>query len=108
MAKVLLKYEFEVESTTGISEAIIRGSNIPEQLNPKRFIIIPEARERFLFRKLQEPILAETIKNTRWNFIRFSDLEKVVKAARKTFDPSRLDAVARMPKGGEKQLFLKL
>ena len=30
-----IKYEFEVESTTGISEAIIRGSNIPEQLQPK-------------------------------------------------------------------------
>ena len=41
------RYEFEVESTTGISEAIIRGSNIPEQLNPKRFIVIPGARERF-------------------------------------------------------------
>ena len=101
-----IKYEFEVESTTGISEAIIRGSNIPEQLNPKRFIIIPEARERFLFRKLQEPILAETIKHTKWNFIRFADLEKVVKAARKTFDPSSLEAVARMPKDREKQLFL--
>lgn len=103
-----IRYEFEVESTTGISEAIIRGSNIPEQLHPKRFIIIPEERERFLFRKLQEPILAETIKNTKWNFIRFADLEKVVKAAKKTFDPSRLEAVAHMPKDREKQLFLGL
>ena len=66
--------------------------------------MIPEERERFLFRKLQEPVLAETIKNTHWNFIRFTDLERVVKAAKKTFDPSRLEAVARMPKDREKQL----
>ncbi|MEW6359132.1 MAG: DNA methyltransferase [Planctomycetota bacterium] len=103
-----IKYEFEVENTTGISEAIIRGSNIPEQLSPKRFIIIPKERERFLFRKLQEPILAETIKKTKWNFIRYPDLEKVATDAGKTFHPSHLEAVARMPKEnpGEKQLSL--
>jgi len=93
-----IKYEFEVENTTGISEAIIRGSNIPTELNPKRFIIIPRARENFLFRKLQEPILAETLKKTKWNFIRYVDLERVAKATKKTFHPSELEAVARMPK----------
>jgi hypothetical protein len=103
-----IRYEFEVENTTGISEAIIRGSNIPEQLNPKRFIIIPKERERFLFRKLQEPILAETIKKAKWDFIRYDDLERVAKGAGKTFQPSDLEAVAKMPKEGhvEKQLFL--
>ena len=100
-----IKYEFEVENTTGISEAIIRGSNIPKELELKRFIIIPKEREKFMFRKLQEPILAETIKKTKWNFIRYADLEKVFKAAKKTFHPRDLEAVAKMPKegGGEKQ-----
>jgi len=98
-----IRYEFEVENTTGISEAIIRGSNIPEEFNPKRFIIIPKERERFLFRKLQEPILAETIKKANWNFIRYADLERVAKAAGKTFDPSDLEAVAKMPKEGDTQ-----
>ena len=93
-----IRYEFEVENTTGVSEAIIRGSNIPEELKPKRFIVIPKERENFLFRKLQEPILAETIKKTRWNFIRYADLEKLVKAAKKTFPASELEAVARMPR----------
>lgn len=103
-----IRYEFEVENTTGISEAIIRGSNIPEHLNPKRFIVIPKQRERFLFRKLQEPILAETIKKAKWNFIRYDDLERVAQAAGKTVQPSELEAVARMPKEGDaqKQLFL--
>jgi len=98
-----IRYEFEVENTTGISEAIIRGSNIPEEFNPKRFIIIPKERETFLFRKLQEPILAETIKKANWNFIRYADLERVTKAAGKTFNPSDLEAVAKMPKEGDTQ-----
>jgi 16S rRNA G966 N2-methylase RsmD len=93
-----IKYEFEVENTTGISEAIIRGSNIPERLNPKRFIVIPKERERFLFRKLQEPILAESIKKVKWSFIRYADLEKVVALAKKTFQPRDLELVAKMPR----------
>ncbi len=103
-----IRYEFEVENTTGISEAFIRGSFIPEELCPKRFIIIPKERERFLFRKLQAPILAETMKKTKWNFIRFDDLERVAKEAGKTFQPDTLEAVAKMPKEGhsQKQLFL--
>jgi DNA modification methylase len=103
-----IRYEFEVENTTGISEAIIRGSNIPEELNPKRFIIIPNERERFLFRKIQEPILAETIKKAKWNFIRYDDLERLAKGAGKVFQPSDLEAVAKMPKEApaQKQLFL--
>jgi hypothetical protein len=103
-----IRFEFEVENTTGISEAIIRGSNIPGELNPKRFIIIPEERERFLFRKIQEPILAETINKAKWNFIRYDDLEKVAKKSGKTFHPGELEAVAKMPKEGQaqKQLFL--
>ncbi len=103
-----IRYEFEVENTTGISEAIIRGSNIPEELNPKRFIIIPNEREKFLFRKIQEPILAETIKKAKWNFIRYDDLDRVAKGAGKTFQLSDLEAVAKMPKEvhAQKQLFL--
>jgi len=102
-----IKYEFEVENTTGISEAVIRGSNIPEEFNPKRFIIIPKERERFLYRKLQEPILAETIKKAKWNFIRYDDLERVAKTSGKTFHPSVLEAVAKMPRevDVQKQLF---
>ena len=39
-------YEFEVENSTGISDAIIRGSNIPST-DVKRFIVIPEERTFF-------------------------------------------------------------
>lgn len=93
-----IKYEFEVENTTGISEAIIRGSNIPSSLEPKRFIVIPEERENFLFRKLQEPILRETINKTKWNFIRYGELETVFNQSKKKFDPVELEKIARLPK----------
>jgi hypothetical protein len=103
-----IRYEFEVENTTGISEAVVRGSNIPDQLSPKRYIVIPMERERFLCRKLKEPILAEAIRKARWNFIRYPDLEKLAEAAGAAFQPSELEAVARMPKEGcgPKQLLL--
>ncbi|MFH1774859.1 MAG: DNA methyltransferase [Methanobacteriota archaeon] len=91
-------YEFEVENTTGISDAIIRGSNIPESPHLKRFIIIPEERENFLFKKLQEPILQETIKKVKWNFIRYRDLEKLFAESKKIFNPANLDKIARMPR----------
>ncbi len=93
-----IMYEFEVENTTGISDAIIRGSNIPESSHLKRFIIIPEERENFLFKKLQEPILQETIKKVKWNFIRYRDLEKLFAESKKIFNPADLDKIARMPR----------
>ena len=70
--------------------------------------MIPRERERFLFRKLQEPILAETIKKTKWNFIRYDDLERVAKTVRKTFQASDLEAVAKMPResAGQNQMSL--
>lgn len=92
-----IKYEFEVENTTGISEAIIRGSNIPSSLNPKRYIVIPKERESFLFRKLQEPILKETIKKVKWNFIIYDDLERLFNEKKKQFTVVKLEQLAKMP-----------
>ena len=91
-------YEFEVENTTGISEAIIRGSNISEDSGVKRFIIIPDDRENFLYKKLQEPILKETIRKIKWKFIRYSDLERFYKESKKAVDLIRFDNLAIVPK----------
>ena len=91
-------YEFEVENTTGISEAIIRGSNIPSSLNPKRFIVIPKERENFLFRKLQEPVLQETLKKVSWNFATYDDIESVFDENKRSFDPVKMDKIGRMPR----------
>jgi 16S rRNA G966 N2-methylase RsmD len=61
-------YEFEVENSTGISDAIIRGSNI-QSTDVKRFIVIPEERRNLLLMKVAEPILKENIERYKWNFI---------------------------------------
>jgi 16S rRNA G966 N2-methylase RsmD len=66
---------FEVENTTAITEAIVRGSNLPS--GPiKRFIVLPEEREKLLHRKLQEPMLAERMQKECWDFIYYRDLKR--------------------------------
>ena len=92
-----IQYEFEVEYTTGISEAIIRGSNIPDDTIKRRFILVPKERERFLFRKIQEHLLKETLKKTKWDFIRFEDLEEMNNTIKKKFNPNLLDQLSRLP-----------
>ncbi|MCX6685622.1 MAG: hypothetical protein NTV10_03065 [Methanoregula sp.] len=69
------KYEFEVENTTGISEAIDRGSNLNvDGLN--RIIIIPEERKPLLNRKLRERKFSDEIHQYGWKFIYYKDLDK--------------------------------
>jgi len=69
-----IKYEFEVENTTGITEAIVRGSNILTE-RTKKFIVIPKERQSFLYRKLQEPLFVQIDKIAKWNFIFYDDVE---------------------------------
>ncbi|MGD0494897.1 MAG: DNA methyltransferase [Candidatus Bathyarchaeia archaeon] len=64
---------FEVENTTGISEAIIRGSNILSQ-NLLRVIVIPDERKRFLRARIHEPILKEEIEKYNWYMITYDEL----------------------------------
>lgn len=70
-----IKYEFEVENSTAITEAIVRGSNIPHD-DIKRLIVIPKEREKLLYRKLSEPIFKERLEEYKWQFIFYSNLEK--------------------------------
>jgi 16S rRNA G966 N2-methylase RsmD/ribosomal protein S10 len=74
---------FEVENTTAITDAIVRGSNLPA--TPiKRFMVLPEERERLLIRKLQEPMLAERMKSEKWEFIYYKDLTNFYEKHKKT------------------------
>lgn len=61
-------YEFEVENSTGISDAIIRGSHIPSE-KVKRIILIPEERKNSLTMKLAEPIVKDSVEKYKWQFI---------------------------------------
>jgi 16S rRNA G966 N2-methylase RsmD len=73
---------FEVENTTAITEAIVRGSNLPPG-SIKRFIVLPEEREKLLHRKLQEPMLAERMRRDAWAFIYYRDLVDFFEKSRK-------------------------
>ena len=92
-------WEFEVEHTTGITEAIIRGSNIEEE-KVKRVIVIPNEREGLLHRRLQEPILKENIEKGDWKFIFYSFLEDFYEQHKKmaTFTEKSFEALYRKPK----------
>ncbi len=94
-----IKYEFEVENTTAITEAIVRGSNIPHD-SIKRLIIIPKEREKLLYRKLEEPILKASLIKDHWQFVFYNDLEKFYNNnnRKKEISTDSFDKIFRMPK----------
>ena len=92
-----ITYEFEIENTTSITEAITRGSYIPYET--KRFIVIPQERESLLHKKLEQPLLRESVEKHKWNFIRYNDLEELYNAKRKKkINRKDIEEIARMPK----------
>jgi len=90
-------YEFEVENSTGISDAIIRGSNMPST-SIKRYIVIPEERKNLLMMKIAEPILRENIEHFNWNFIFYDAFLSFYgkNSHRKTIDASEIDKLANL------------
>lgn len=71
-------YEFEIENTTGITEAIRRGANIPYKVN--RVIVIPEERTELLRKRAEEPFIKEGIDKYDWKFLYYDNLEKFYNA----------------------------
>lgn len=93
--------EFEVEHTTAITEAIVRGSNITDE-KVKRFIIIPIEREDFLYRKIEEPILKMHFEKSNWKFIFYDELDKFfIYHKKKKVSLHNLEKLAKMPKKKE-------
>jgi len=69
-----IAYEFEVENTTAITEAIVRGANIPTEAT-RRVLVIPREREKLLHRRVSEPALRERVASDKWRFMFYSDIE---------------------------------
>jgi hypothetical protein len=69
-----ITHEFEVENTTGIWSAIIRGSNIPDG-KVERFIVIPEERQGTFNNKISVPALRERVQRENWKFILYDNLK---------------------------------
>ena len=63
---------FEVENTTGITEALIRGSNVPYPCS--KFIVLPAERETLMKRKLREPAFRDRFDVDQWNTIYYTRL----------------------------------
>jgi hypothetical protein len=92
----IIHFEFEVENTTAITEAVVRGSNIPYS-SVKRFFLIPEERERMLFRKIQEPMLKDSIEKNNWKFIFYKDVESLYDESKKkkVIDVTYIEEISR-------------
>jgi len=70
-----IKYVFEVENSTSITSAIERASHIPEEYEVKRFIVIPEERQKMLERKMGEPMFQEGYNKYKWQTIHYDALK---------------------------------
>jgi DNA modification methylase len=94
-----IAYGFEVENTTGITEAIVRGSNIPTA-KTKRFIVIPEERQSKFHKKISEPMLREKIEQYNWGFIFYDRLITFYEQnkKKKTIDVEEFNTMCNVPK----------
>jgi len=98
-----------VADTTRISDAIIRGSNLPSA-TIKRFIIIPEERRNLLLMKIAEPVLKESIEKFGWNFVFFDTIIRFYNEnkQKKTIEPTQIDRLSNIStKTREEQQSLK-
>ncbi len=71
----LIKYVFEIENSTSITSAIERASHIPEEYVVKRFIVIPEERQKMLERKMNEPMFQEGYIKYKWQTTHYDALK---------------------------------
>lgn len=103
-----VKAIFEVENTTGITEAIVRGAHIPYSV--ERFIVLPEEREGLFDRKAREPALKQRMSENGWRKLFYSKLEEFYEAnkrrkriARREFD-SIVGKKAHVDESGQRYL----
>jgi len=103
--KTQITHEFEVENTTGIWSAIIRGSNIPDD-QVKRFIVIPEERQETFYNKISVPALEERVQKENWRFILYDDLKLFFHKIRRKrkIDAEEFEDIAQKLKMPKKKL----
>lgn len=67
-----VKAIFEVESTTSMTSALMRGSNIDREVD--KFMVLPEEREDQFKKKMTSPLFKEHFENENWRLIYFDTL----------------------------------
>ncbi len=86
---------FEIETTTAMTEALKRGSNI----DPKvlKYMIIPQDREEQLQRKLKSPLFADRFVQDSWKVIYAEKLDSVYAKEKEDVDVEAIQGV-KMPR----------
>jgi len=79
-----IKYSFEIENSTQITEAISRGSNIPYK--NERIILIPDSKEKLLRSKFQNVMLKERVEQDNWRVMPYSKFEDYEKSRNKNLE----------------------
>lgn len=83
---------FEVENTTGITDALVRGGNIPYPV--KRYIVLPEERDALLQSRMREPMLATQFSKGAWQVIYYGRLSEFAdEHRRKRFTMSDFESI---------------
>lgn len=67
-----VKAIFEVESTTSMTSALMRGSNIDREVD--KFMVLPEEREDQFKKKMTSPLFKEHFESENWRLIYFDTL----------------------------------
>lgn len=67
-----IKAVFEVESTTTMTSALMRGSNVDKSVD--KFMILPEEREDQFKNKMTSPLFKEHFENENWRIVFFDAL----------------------------------
>jgi 16S rRNA G966 N2-methylase RsmD/DNA-directed RNA polymerase subunit RPC12/RpoP len=92
-------FAFEVEYSTTINDAVLRGSNLPWK-ETRRCIVIPKARANFMARRLREPAIQELMGQWTWQAVSFEDLRDLftkVKGLRGVSKREFEDIIGRAP-----------
>jgi hypothetical protein len=92
-------FAFEVEYTTAITDAFMRCSAIPDSHQTRRFIVIPEERENFMYRKLYSQLLRERVEKEGWQLIFFKNLREFYNRTEKKqkLDVEQILDIATLP-----------
>jgi len=69
-----IEYIFEVESTTSMTSALQRGSNVENDV--KKIMLFPSDRLKQFERKMKAPMFNERFIGDNWQFILFEDFLK--------------------------------
>jgi len=68
--------EFEVEHSTSIVDAVVRGSNI-KSTKTFRTMVVPEEREDLVHRRFLEPAMQSIMKDMNWKVMTYKTLRKL-------------------------------